>query len=343
VRSDDLAPPHPNPHAARIGGGLLATGGLLVLILVAVSPGFVHGRTTPTTVIALVAMATGAWCMVLAQRVPFWMLPCIGPFGILLIGLSSLLTGTTSDGSELLYVWPVLFSAYFLSWRYATINVVLIALIYPPISISIIGTQGITPSVYLAGTSVVTLLIVASLRSQIQRVIAETALEARTDKLTGLSNRRSWDDGLAREIALQGRRNAPLCMLMIDLDHFKYLNDTGGHAAGDEALTRVAAALLGLARQTDLLARIGGEEFALALPDCRLSDAAIRAEQIRDAVERASVGWRTPLTVSIGVAALPLHATSAEDLMAAADAALYEAKRSGRNAVRVYVPADAAR
>jgi diguanylate cyclase (GGDEF)-like protein len=330
-----IGSPHAQPTAARVGGLLLVIGGALALTLIATVPGFVHGRTTPTLFTAGTAVVVGLICMVQARRIPLWFLPVIGPLGIVLIAASSVLTGTTTDGSELLYLWPVLFSAYFLSWRSALFNVVLIALVYPPIAISILGSAGITPSVYMVGTSIVTLVVTMSLRRQISRTITAAALEARTDKLTDLPNRRSWDDGLAREVQLQARRGTPLCVLMIDLDWFKRLNDTHGHATGDAALAGAARVLRAQARQTDLLARIGGEEFALALPDCALADGAQRAERIRLAVERTSVGWATPLTVSIGVAAIPAHATTPAELMASADAALYEAKRSGRNTVRV--------
>jgi len=123
---------------------------------------------------------------------------------------------------------------------------------------------------------------------------------------------------------------------VIDLDHFKRLNDTYGHAAGDTALVGVAGILRGLARQSDVLARVGGEEFALLLPECTAADARMRAQEIRMAIERISANWPTPVTVSIGLAALPEHAGSGEDLMAAADVALYGAKRAGRNTVRTY-------
>jgi len=331
----DVGSPHTQLTTARVGGLLLVIGGALANTLIATVPGFVHGRTTPTLVTAGTAVAVGLLCVVNARRIPAWFLPVIGPLGIVLIATSSILTRTTTDGSELLYLWPVLFSAYFLSWRSALFNVVLIALAYPPIAMSILGSAGVTPSVYMVGTSIVTLVVTASLRRQITRAITAAALEARTDKLTDLPNRRSWDDGLAREVALQARRRTPLCVLMIDLDLFKRLNDTHGHATGDSALALAAGVLRTQARETDLLARIGGEEFALALPDCALAEGAQRAEQIRRAVERTSAGWRTPLTVSIGVAALPAHASTCAELMASADAALYEAKRSGRNTVRV--------
>jgi diguanylate cyclase (GGDEF)-like protein len=332
----ELGYAHAPPTAARVGGLLLVIGGSLALALIATVPGFVHGRSTPTLVMAGTAVAVGLFCMVNARQVPTWFLPVVGPLGIILIAASSILTGTTTDGSELLYLWPVLFSAYFLSWRSALFNVLLIAAAYPPIAISILGSAGITPSVYVVGTSIVAFVVTVSLRRQITRAITAAALEARTDKLTDLPNRRSWDDGLAREVALQARRGTPLCVLMIDLDLFKRLNDTHGHATGDAALGLTARVLRTEARQTDLLARIGGEEFALALPDCSLADGAHRAEQIRRAVERTSATWTTPLTVSIGVAVLPAHATTSSALMASADAALYEAKRSGRNTVRVH-------
>lgn len=335
MMSADLGYPHAPSTAARVGGLLLVIGGGLALILLATVPGFVHGHSTPTFVTAGTACLVGAFCIANARRVPAWFLPVIGPLGIVLIATSSILTRTTSDGSELLYLWPVLFSAYFLSWRSALFNVCLLAVVYPPIAVSIIGAAGVTPSVYMVGTSVVTLVVTVSLRRQITRVVTAAALEARTDTLTQLPNRRSWDDGLAREVALRERRSSPLSVLMIDLDRFKQLNDAYGHAAGDAALVLVARVLRAQARQSDLLARIGGEEFALALPDCAPDDATQRAEQIRVAITDSSATYGRPLTASIGVAGFPAHATTRSELMAAADAALYEAKRSGRDAVRV--------
>jgi diguanylate cyclase (GGDEF)-like protein len=300
--------PHTRATAARVGGILLATGGSLAIILMAVGPGFVHGKTEPTLFVAAAAILAGTACMVRPAQVPAWGPPLIGPYGTVLIAISSLLTGTSTDGSELLYMWTVLYSAYFLPIRYALINVILIAVVYPPIALMNLGRPGITPSVYLVGTSIVTLLIVSSLRRQITRVIEATALEARTDTLTELPNRRSWEEGLARELSRQERRRTSMCLLVIDLDHFKRLNDTYGHAAGDTALVGVAGILRGLARQSDVLARVGGEEFALLLPECTAADARMRAQEIRMAIERISANWPTPVTVSIGLAGLPEHA-----------------------------------
>lgn len=325
---------HGQPTAARVGGLLLVIGGGLALLLCVTVPGFVHDRTTPTFFAACLGVLVGLFSVLNARRVPHWFISAIGPMGVLLVAASSILTRTTGDGSELLYLWPVLFSAYFLPWRNALFNVVLIAVIYTPTTIWILGTAGVTPSVYMVGTSIVALLVTASLRRQVNRAMELASLEARTDKLTSLPNRRSWDDGLTGAVASHVGRSAPMCLLMIDLDRFKQLNDTHGHAAGDSALAFVAAVLREQTRHTDLLARIGGEEFAVVLRDCALADGLRRAEHIRKAVETESARLPTALTVSVGVAALHIDATTSSDLMACADAALYEAKRSGRNAVR---------
>jgi diguanylate cyclase (GGDEF)-like protein len=337
----ELRDPHAAPTAARAGGSLLIIGGSLAVVLMAFGPGFVPGKFEPTLVVASVALLVGSFCIIRSDRVPRWFLPLIGPLGTVLIGLSSTLTHTAIDGSELLYMWTVLFSAYFLRWRFALLNVGVIAVVYPSIVISLLGKLGVTPAVYLVGTSIVTLFIVGNLRRQITRLLATSALEARTDGLTGLANRRSWEEGLVREIARQARRSTPLCLLMIDLDHFKQLNDAYGHAAGDVALCNVASVLRSYTRRSDVLARVGGEEFGLLLPDCQPGDGRARAEEIRATLEEISAHWTTPVTVSIGLAALPAHAGTGEELMAAADAALYEAKRSGRNTVRTFEEASA--
>jgi diguanylate cyclase (GGDEF)-like protein len=233
-------------------------------------------------------------------------------------------------------MWSVLFTTYFLPLRQALMNLLLIAVLYPSIALWVMGPRAITPSVYLVGTSVVTLLIVSSLRRQITGVITAAALEARTDQLTGLANRRSWGEALDRELGRQRRSGGRLCVLVVDLDHFKRLNDTHGHAAGDAALAAIATVLRTHARKSDVLARVGGEEFALLIPDCPVAEGYRRAHEIRLAVERLSGGWITPVTVSVGVAALPDHARTGDELMAAGDIALYQAKRDGRNTVCAY-------
>lgn len=160
-----------------------------------------------------------------------------------------------------------------------------------------------------------------------------------TDALTGLRNRRFAEWFLARELERVHRHGNALSLLLADLDHFKQVNDTHGHAAGDAALRHVAALLAEQVRKTDVCARWGGEEFLMALAQVPLAGAISLAERQRAAVEAAPLdlpgGQRIELTVSIGVAAAVPADASPADLLAAADRALYEAKGGGRNRVAV--------
>jgi diguanylate cyclase (GGDEF)-like protein len=153
-----------------------------------------------------------------------------------------------------------------------------------------------------------------------------------TDPLTGLANRRAFGDRLALEVERARRTGQPLALVLLDLDHFKRLNDTLGHLEGDAALVMAARALAEGRRVGDLVARFGGEEFALLLPGVALADAVVVAERVRRGVEEA----RLPAgcTASLGVACLPEHASDGRGLISAADGALYEAKAAGRNCVR---------
>jgi diguanylate cyclase (GGDEF)-like protein len=150
---------------------------------------------------------------------------------------------------------------------------------------------------------------------------------ARTDDLTGLLNRRGWEEQLPRELARSRRNGDPLCVAMLDLDFFKNYNDQRGHQAGDRHLKQSASAWGRELRASDTLARYGGEEFSVALPGCRLENA-------RDIVERLRAAMPGEQTVSAGVVCWNGRET-AEELVGRADAALYEAKRMGRDCLVV--------
>lgn len=156
---------------------------------------------------------------------------------------------------------------------------------------------------------------------------------ARTDVLTGLANVRAFREALAREVARAGREHAPLALVMVDLDHFKRVNDTHGHAVGDQVLAHTARVLSLAVRAADLPARVGGEEFAILCPGADAAEATRIAERARAALESQPLivaGQSVSVTASFGVA---VQGASAEALFSAADAALYEAKRAGRNRV----------
>ncbi|MHB0954771.1 MAG: GGDEF domain-containing protein [Pirellulaceae bacterium] len=157
--------------------------------------------------------------------------------------------------------------------------------------------------------------------------------EARTDALTGLPNRRAFDEDLARRMAEWRRYRRPLSILMIDVDHFKKFNDAYGHQAGDEVLCQVAQLLRDTMRESDLVVRYGGEEMAVVLPATDIQEACRGAERARRAIEATQLhveGQTLRVTVSVGTAQCH-EADSSTDLVKRADEALYAAKRAGRN------------
>lgn len=168
---------------------------------------------------------------------------------------------------------------------------------------------------------------------ELQRLNTELARQTQTDALTGLNNRRAFDKVLGQEFARATRTQLPLAILMVDVDHFKAYNDDFGHLAGDAALQAVAAAIKSQARAYDCVARFGGEEFVVVLPDAGPEEMQAVAERVRLAVEALTTLQR-PVTVSVG-AALCHAATSAAELVERADQALYQAKQDGRNRVHI--------
>jgi diguanylate cyclase (GGDEF)-like protein len=173
--------------------------------------------------------------------------------------------------------------------------------------------------------------VIANLRN-----LALAERRAATDALTGLANQRSVGDTLNRMVAQAGRTKSPLTAVMFDLDHFKSVNDIHGHAKGDEVLATVAAVVKSNVRESDFLGRNGGEEFLALLPDTGHDGGALLAEKLRRAIEDLEVpDLDRRLSASFGVATLPGDAVNGEQLVRAADRALYAAKRAGRNRVEV--------
>ena len=157
--------------------------------------------------------------------------------------------------------------------------------------------------------------------------------QALRDPLTNLYNRRYMEDTLQRVVRLAERDKSEVSLIMIDLDHFKRLNDSYGHAKGDAVLREVAALIVSNLRDSDVACRYGGEELLIILPHCGLEMAALKAERLRAGVEALSEPGGAQITASFGVAAIPTTSTSVSDMMSASDAALYRAKQEGRNRV----------
>lgn len=154
-----------------------------------------------------------------------------------------------------------------------------------------------------------------------------------TDYLTGLANRRRFERQLKREAARTLRFNRPFCLLLVDIDHFKRVNDNFGHEAGDDALRQLSKVLQFGTRGIDTVARIGGEEFALILTETNFSGGIEVAERLRAAISEMDVQGVGRVTASFGVAEFPSSTGDPRELVNVADTAMYEAKRQGRNRV----------
>lgn len=172
------------------------------------------------------------------------------------------------------------------------------------------------------------------------RLLDTMKQQANIDVLTGLYNRRFLEDYARKLFAIARRRDQPVGLIMMDLDHFKSFNDVYGHEIGDRILRHFAKTVTGSMRETNLAARYGGEEFVVILPDTSVKSCVLVAERIRKAVMTMVVPSNTekplpPLTVSIGIAVFPDHGQTLEEITQASDKALYESKRSGRNRVTI--------
>ncbi|MBO9533743.1 MAG: GGDEF domain-containing protein [Solirubrobacteraceae bacterium] len=239
------------------------------------------------------------------------------------------------NGIELFYLWPLLGAAYLLRRREVIAAGALTIAGYGTALAASPQEPGFPVGHFLLFT-VATTVVVATVRAlseNLHRLIRTLRTSSATDPLTGLLNRRSFDRRFAAAVIDAGRTGLPLSVMLLDLDHFKQVNDEHGHAVGDLALVRFAELLLSQSRASDLVARVGGEEFAVVLPGAGVDQALRRAEQFAHAwrVDRSVEGLA--LTVSIGVAGLEVDADTTSTLLMRADAAVYRAKAEGRDRV----------
>jgi diguanylate cyclase (GGDEF)-like protein len=197
---------------------------------------------------------------------------------------------------------------------------------------------GIDTAAIGIGAIVLFLLVVARMSGLIRQVEEQAArLEtlAQHDPLTGAANRRAWDHNLPVEMDRARRTGTPLALALLDLDHFKRFNDEFGHDAGDVALREAATVLVESVRTSDVVSRVGGEEFLLILPGASIEAALQKIDRMRvkvKALELFQHGRRLPpITFSAGAAAYPANGTAPDVLLRAADKALYEAKHAGRD------------
>lgn len=237
------------------------------------------------------------------------------------------------------YLWLAVHAFYFLPWRRAAPQLAFIAVNY---AVCLVAMPGVSfPAQRWAITVTTTVAIctlVALLRARVDALVDRLADAARTDPLTGLRNRRCYEEVLDLEVARADRTGQAFSLVVADVDHFKAVNDELGHPVGDRVLKRVAAELASTGRRMDTVVRMGGEEFALILPGTDAEGAFLLAERLRLNIGRAFRRTPVPITMSFGIAAYPEDGDCPEGLFQAADAALLMAKALGRDRAVIYRP-----
>jgi diguanylate cyclase (GGDEF)-like protein/putative nucleotidyltransferase with HDIG domain len=307
-------------------GGLLADLSLLL-------PASERAHLGLLAVIGSSAVVSAIAMFFLAARLPDRLMTWILAFGTLLVTLGVISAQETSAVYALFYVWVGFEAFFFLPRRHAVAHMAFVAVAYA-VALSLAG--GAAPDaaarwMMTLGTVVMVGVLAGALHDRAERLIDRLADAARTDALTGLLNRRGFEERIAAELERAKRSGQPVTVVVGDLDHFKSINDRFGHRVGDLTLQRFAGVASDVKRRIDDLARIGGEEFALVLPESDEHGGFLVAERLRRAVREDGLADDASVTVSFGVASCPRHATTSDQLLHCADQALYLAKQLGRD------------
>jgi diguanylate cyclase (GGDEF)-like protein len=292
--------------------------------------GIVPGDPSFAIAPALVALALVAALIFAGPRLPRAVLALLGPIGVLLIASALATTPGAGDGA-ILYVWPVLWTTFFFGPRGGVAIVCFVGVAHA-VTLLVLPEASSYPGRWLDVMASVSVLVVVTtiLVRRNRLLLAELANEGRTDPLTELLNRRGFDERAEIELTRARRDGSSVAVIMFDIDYFKRINDEWGHDTGDAVLARTAAILAGQARDIDVVARLGGEEFAVLMPSCDAEGAAVLADRARDAIARAQSPRLPAVRMSAGLAAAEAPET-VQALLQAADVALYRAKRAGRD------------
>ena len=321
---------------ARVFGTLFAFGGLVAIMI------FAFGETAERRDWVLLAFmsATVAFAgifFVVYRRLLVWFFQGSLALASLMIAAGASGAATGAEGTWALpYVWVVVLAFLFFTTRAAVAQTAFGILAY---AIALIHNDAaFTPNylivmVAVLGTSGA---VIGLLRSGLEQIAANLASEANTDPVTAVANRRGFNERFKVELGRARRTGRPLSLVLCDLDRFKAVNDALGHEEGDAALLRAASAITASVRSIDAVARLGGEEFSVLLPDAGDSHAYEVAERVRLTVLDAFADYPVRVTTSCGVATMEGGGPGdTGDLFRAADAALYEAKEAGRNCTMV--------
>jgi diguanylate cyclase (GGDEF)-like protein/putative nucleotidyltransferase with HDIG domain len=322
---------------ARALAYLFAAGAFITLALFAVLP---HPEANTAGMLAIVglALAVGVGIEIGADLIPRSAFPGVVACGSVLIAAAVYFRGSATTAHALFYLWIACFSFYFFSRGVALAEVAFAAGAYAVAMRALPHPPPHALELWLVtlGTLLVAGILISVLRHRIEHMVHGLASAARTDVLTGLLNRRGFDQAFELELERARRGGHMLSVLVGDLDNFKQINDRFGHSAGDLALVRAGEILLRGKRRIDTVARLGGEEFALIVPDADDHAAYMLAERLRTALRDAFATDPAPITISFGVASLPVHGETCAALVGAADDSLYAAKELGRDRTVIY-------
>ena len=316
---------------AQILAGLFAAGATLALLIAALP----HPASASALGLLLIAGASYLLAGVLfwrARAIPAWTLPIVLALGTTLVAGVAYFSAGSPSPMVFCFVWSALYASYFFTTSATVIQVIYIGVAYGALLIARPPASG--PGAWwlvAMGTLLVAAILIRSMRERVEVLIARLYDAARTDPLTKLSNRRGFRELLDLELERARRSHSHVTLIVGDIDHFKEVNDRSGHHVGDDALRRVARVLEREKRQIDGLARVGGEEFALILPDTNRHESFVIAERVRDAVRKEFAKDAVSITMSFGVAGLPDDGETAGSLLRGADAALFAAKQNGRD------------
>ena len=311
--------------------------GSVLLLVSLVTLDVEQGRTVTATVagaVMTILLAVGG------RRIPVWALQLFLALGTVLIEWVIYGSGENTSTYTIFYFWIAIYAFQFFSTWQAAGQIAFVFLSYgvivglydDPTSPSGLRWALTTAALVVAGA------MIGLLKSSNAKLVAEVTAAARQDALTGLLNRRGFDERFAVEVVRARRQGERLSLLIGDLDRFKELNDVYGHQEGDIVLKVVGETISGTQRESDACARIGGEEFAILLPATDEQGAYLAAERLRARIAEACKSLPNSPTISMGVATFPQHGREGDFLMRAADQAVYMAKQLGRDRTVLFDP-----
>lgn len=281
-------------------------------------------------VVFMLAFGLFTWAK---TRLPDWWYLMAAYLGIIAVSVNIALLEELRPVA-FFYVWPAMAGAFFGQKREAIIGYVLAVVSYTIVLLGFRENQFLLEwFIDVACSIAIVMVMVFLLKARAMKLIGELGRRASTDPLTGIANRSVFERALEDELDDADDHGFGCAVISLDLDRFKQVNDIYGHQAGDEALRAAARIFEEVIGERGILARVGGEEFAVVMPEMDLSSARLLAEEVRVALERDTASADPSLTVSIGVAAYPGSGDSPSSIMLAADRALYAAKQAGRNQV----------